>query len=722
MLRRYLLQSRPVILRSTRVRRLSTKEFFEETAAPKKRSLPEKLSQYFTDILVNEGQKIADEPIQKFVEQVPDLADDLQKSLGRENKLFTVLTYDPIIIDPRLYLHFINNSIPKDMKRLYFERLLYHRCYTACWSYFAEHHDTLSDLDDFLELINGILLRQGQYKFAILDFVISLPPLLNANLHNQIIDSLEYTVKPEFDVKKVLGIWKDMHDAKSVEQLTAYYDSLKKSFEVDTLYLKRLMQLLQMDDDLKHQTIVGYLCKFPEITSRNGWINLVFPPFESSTVISNLEAPSNVIPFISSLRYLVQHQAKLNETDVLYALHGGVMNSYIVYTGYIRTTNKPNRRIINHLTSQLLDRPNELLAVYKAGLTCLEPRLLLEALKVLVPLKENIRPLLSPLGINTQEMVIRELLDKLTNHQLYDLIVVYKKKQKIARGLITTLTTLHNPTAEQLTTLIPKIKSKQTLLELNRSTLLRAKIIDTTFVTTMFNKLLLLTMPKVIQDGDFKQQFEFATNRPVFHSTIRAYCQTLALLDPPQLAQMLSILVEAMDSSTFYYANDSNAKKYLTKVLHRETFQFIKRRLTPREFVLYLNSVVEIGGNTWLKHWLLKAIVLEDFTKAVELLEMQQIGHYIEAIVAGIISNKQLVGVDRIRFLQVFLNKLKENGMSYTLKQRDCYALINLCIKEGKGDEVKRLLIKLVGENPKNLTWVLSVVQQSGKFKSKRGG
>lgn len=722
--RHLLYKSRPIILntltQTSSIRLLSKKPFFEETCSYQERSIPEKISQYFTDILINEGQKIADEPIHAFIEQVPKLSEELKKCLDQENKLFTILSYDPILIDPRLYLHFINDEIPKNMKRVYFERLLYHRCYAACWNHFSENYDTLSDLDDFLELINSILLQQDNYQFAILDFVLSLPLQLNENFHNQIIDSLVYTIKPEFDTSHVLEIWKLMNEINTIDELTSYHHGLEKSFENDTLYLKRLMELLKSEDNLKHQTIVEYLVNFQNITSRCGWINLIFPQFESSTVISNLYAPEYILPFISSLNYLINHQAKLNELDTLYILHGGVIKPYSIFTGYTRTVTTLNKPIINHLTRALLNKPNELMTIYKPTAVLLDKNLLIEVLDVLLPLQVDVYALLRIHTPETQEMVLEYFLKKFTCEQVYSMIIPFSRTRMISRKLITCLTTRHSPTADQLVYLASKITSKYTILELNRSTLLRAGIIDETFTTTVFNFLIKTTLPKVQQNGDFNQQFQFSSDRKIFHNTMRAYCQTLSLLNPSQLNGIMSIISRYMDSNSFYYTQDRKAKEYLLKLLHRETFQFIKRRLSPKELVLYVNSLVEFNSKSiWFKHWLFKSIVLEDFKQSLQLLELPAIKNYLTPIVSGIIDNKSLKGINRLLFLLMFFDKIKEKGLKYTMKQRECYQLVNICLKEDKGEDVKRMLVKVFSTNDRNFKRVLKEIGRSDKFNKK---
>lgn len=175
-----------------------------------------------------------------------------------------------------------------------------------------------------------------------------------------------------------------------------------------------------------------------------------------------------------------------------------------------------------------------------------------------------------------------------------------------------------------------------------------------------------------------------------------------------------------MDSNSFYYTQDRKAKEYLLKLLHRETFQFIKRRLSPKELVLYVNSLVEFNSKSiWFKHWLFKSIVLEDFKQSLQLLELPAIKNYLTPIVSGIIDNKSLKGINRLLFLLMFLDKIKEKGLKYTMKQRECYQLVNICLKEDKGEDVKRMLVKVFSTNDRNFKRVLKEIGRSDKFNKK---
>ena len=69
-------------------------------------SIPHKISQYLSDLLIKENERFLDEPIQELIERIPNLSNELKRSIDFENKLFTILSYDPILIDPRIYLHY----------------------------------------------------------------------------------------------------------------------------------------------------------------------------------------------------------------------------------------------------------------------------------------------------------------------------------------------------------------------------------------------------------------------------------------------------------------------------------------------------------------------------------------------------------------------------------------------------------------------------------------
>ena len=162
----------------------------------------------------------------------------MKRSIDFENKLFTILSYDPILIDPRIYLHYYEgvaglslssaSSSETSLKKLYIERLLYHRKFHLCWQLFLDscnnsnnNNNTLNELDEFLEIIHNCLRNKSDsYRFSLLDLIVNLPQDINENnMLQQIIDSMEYIYQPDFNIEQIIQISVNMNQIYNLEEL-----------------------------------------------------------------------------------------------------------------------------------------------------------------------------------------------------------------------------------------------------------------------------------------------------------------------------------------------------------------------------------------------------------------------------------------------------------------------------------------------------------------------
>ncbi|EMG46356.1 hypothetical protein G210_3396 [Candida maltosa Xu316] len=565
--------------------------------------------------------------------------------------------------------------------------------------------NTLSDVDEFLELIHKLLLKQDNYRFAVLDFIIAMPDMTE-NLRNQIIDSLVYIFKPGFDVMDVLNYWKDGDSA------------LEKSFEYDVLHLKRVMMNMTT-----HQEISNHLIKYPHITNTPGWLSSIFPRFNSSTTVTNLTAPPEFQPFIDSSKYLISQGVCLNELDTSYILHTDSVKPYSVFSGYAKTK-KLNKHIITYLIKQVLDKPEELAIIYKKGSSVIDDNLLFQVLDILFPAHIDIWDTLAGHNSDKQEMILTRLIGELSPEEIQKLIVKFDYKYKFARILITTLTTNHKPEISQLISLVNQVSSKHTLLEINRSTLLRAKLIDDEFVVLTFNRLIELTLPR--NSNSFNETFQ--ASKKDFHKVIRSYSQTLSLISAADLSQILNSLHKFIKSESFHYHEDPLARDYLMKVVCNETFHFLKRSKSSQDFVLYTHQVSQSTNLKWVNYWLFKSMVLQDYEKAIKLVELykdepKQLQKYIPALISGIIHNENLDTMKKLVFLDTFMTSLFQNGFNNIIQPKQIHELIMLIRNDIKKSgtsnnlHVKSWLLKKCHEN-KNFQQVLESLNRKEKRKA----
>lgn len=785
-------------------KRLSTsKSFFEQTNQPSttttktmpvnEYSIPHKISQYLSDLLIKENERFLDEPIQELIERIPNLSNELKRSIDFENKLFTILSYDPILIDPRIYLHYYEgvaglslssaSSSETSLKKLYIERLLYHRKFHLCWQLFLDscnnsnnNNNTLNELDEFLEIIHNCLRNKSDsYRFSLLDLIINLPQDINENnMLQQIIDSMEYIYQPDFNIEQIIQISVNMNQIYNLEELEKYYlqcqqDQNQNTFELDVLYLKRVMKLILQQQEStttsKKSIIQNYLLQFPHITSQPGWLSLIFPLFNSSTnfvpnntgnnKVNDNKTPNEIVPFIEASKFiLTERETKLNELDILYILRSNLVKPYTIYLAYnqsssttivpntLQKKNRKNKIIINELTRNLLNDPPRLQIIYKQNMNLLNESLIIECLNILIPFLENAtncNELFDKFDEKIRLNIIIQSIDivnKLNCWQLENLILKYNyHEHKFTRVLINQYLYLYKSKAMKLDRLIELTKSKQiksrnALLEINRASLLRGNgSIDSTLICIILDRLIQLTVPKQSDGGgttddhetittknsQFALQFKWnltTIEKNKFHQTIRSFAQTLSLLTPDKLLQVLIILGKYMsDNQQFYYHNDTEAKNYLIKCLTNDIFQFINRKM-GRNSVDYIKSLLDqinqdslhVGEPKilyWIEYWLFKSIVLNDYQKSLELLSNLPVviqkrnkpinlTKFIPAVISGIIDNKQFNSIEeKFEFLIKFLLDLKLNNFNNKLTMNASVKLINEIIKSSKGNKIK---------------------------------
>lgn len=756
-------------------------------------SIPHKISQYLSDLLIKENERFLDEPIQELIERIPNLSNELKRSIDFENKLFTILSYDPILIDPRIYLHYYEgvaglslssaSSSETSLKKLYIERLLYHRKFHLCWQLFLDscnnsnnNNNTLNELDEFLEIIHNCLRNKSDsYRFSLLDLIINLPQDINENnMLQQIIDSMEYIYQPDFNIEQIIQISVNMNQIYNLEELEKYYlqcqqDQNQNTFELDVLYLKRVMKLILQQQEStttsKKSIIQNYLLHFPHITSQPGWLSLIFPLFNSSTnfvpnntgnnKFNDIKTPNEIVPFIEASKFiLTERETKLNELDILYILRSNLVKPYTIYLAYnqsssttivpntLQKKNRKNKIIINELTRNLLNDPPRLQIIYKQNMNLLNESLIIKCLNILIPFLENAtncNELFDKFDEKIRLNIIIQSIDivnKLNCWQLENLILKYNyHEHKFTRVLINQYLYLYKSKAMELNRLIELTKSKQiksrnALLEINRASLLRGNgSIDSTLICIIFDRLIQLTVPKQSDGGgttddnetittknsQFALQYKWnltTIEKNKFHQTIRSFAQTLSLLTPDKLLQVLIILGKYMsDNQQFYYHNDTEAKNYLIKCLTNDIFQFINRKM-GRNSVDYIKSLLDqinqdslhVGEPKilyWIEYWLFKSIVLNDYQKSLELLSNLPVviqkrnkpinlTKFIPAVISGIIDNKQFNSIEeKFEFLIKFLLDLKLNNFNNKLTMNASVKLINEIIKSSKGNKIK---------------------------------
>nr|ADY62672.1 orf19.3202 [Candida metapsilosis] len=677
-IRRYLLRHRSYSTRTA---------FFNKNPT---QSLPEKLSTYFSNLLTEQHDKMLDHPVQGLIDKVPNLARDLRKSMDIENKLFTVLSYDPVMIDPRLYLHFYDPTVTSSVKKLMLERLLYHQQYSVCWQLFLG--DTLDDLDLFLETTKRFMKKQRN-DFAVIDLIINMPDFgENEAYRSLVLDALTNTF--DIDARHLLQTYSDVKELRNINDLLAFP---RNDFISTALCSKQAVKVLY-NEGTTAQQFQEILLQTPDLIIRPGWISFVLPKFEFWSCMVFTTPPPRIIPFIDAIKVILSRGVRLTDMDTLYMLHSDAtpFSIFLVYK-----LSPMQKLILNYLIKVLVNESNheELKAAYLSTRRQLELPVVISCVNKLLLNEPHVLPLLKQLEKSTREKVVLGLSYPSASHYM-ELIIYFNNNQKIARHLITKFSSSPYSNVENLTSLAASnINSKRTLLEIFRSTLLRAQIVDADFISVILNVILRKTVPN---KGDFKRSFDALDHKQksIVHNTFRSIGQTLSLLDETHLASALDAIYNAIHSESFYYNGDKSAQQYLLKLISNEAFRFIMRK-DDRVQILQTTMGQMNTPTFWVKYWLIYSMVIDDFSNAIKLLEFYQkskrgLIQFFPAMVLGIIQSQQMDINGKVKYIDHFLKQAKKLQYQNVLKYKAGMEIISRLQKASKNGVLNDESIKLL--------------------------
>ncbi|KAI5967963.1 hypothetical protein CANMA_002731 [Candida margitis] len=633
-----------------------------------------------------------DQPVQSLIDRVPNLSRELKKSIDMENKLFTVLSYDPVLVDPRLYLHFYDPSVGIPVKKLLLERLLYHQQYSVCWHLFTGN--TLDDLDVFLETTQNFLRKQRN-DFAIIDLILSLPEMgENETYKTSVLDASTHVFG--VDVRQILRKYHEIDELRNLDDILAYSSN---EFTSTVLCLKRAMKALYYEGTTSQQ-VQDILLQHPNITIRPGWISSILPKFEFWSCMIFSKLPQNIAPFTDAVKVVLSKGVRLSDMDTLYMLHSDVA-PFSIFSVY--KLSPMQKSILNYLVKVLVIKSNheELKAAYLTTRKQLELPVVLACVSKLLENEPSVLPMIKQFEKSKREKIVMGL--KYHNSsQFLELIVYFNNNQKIARYLISTFTKSPYASTENLILLVSSnINSKRTLLEIFRSTLLRARIIDNNFISAALNAVLEKTIPN---KGGFAKSYDILNHKEktFMHNSFRSVGQTVSLLSDADLALALDGIYHALHHDTFYYKNDKAAQAYLFKSLSNEIFRFVLRR-DDRVRTLQ-NTMGHMTTSTyWIKYWLIYAMVLDDFSNAIKLLKFykkskRELTQFFPAIILGIIQSTQMDINNKVKYLDYFLKQAKIHQYENVLKVKPAMEIIRHFQKAAKEEKLNNESVQWIAE------------------------
>lgn len=661
----------------------------------------------------------------------PKLKSDLLKILDNNNKLFVVLTYNPILIDPKLYLLLyekLDSQIDTNLKVLLFKRLLFLQEYKSCWKIVLETYTSITDIEEFLDLAYKSFEENDDLDFGPFNLLLECyqDEGVSQTIKNFILETvqLKYGGKKAFEESFEFGIELKTMSVTQMQDGQAEQAGARNAPLTEMLYLKKRLSLVGTSPEETSSLIANLT-----ISKYSGWLTLISPKYNLSNCLTK-SSPPLICQIISKTINLTS--PNLNTQDVLYALNSKTnLNPYLLYliyiNRYLNTKRVPNRYIINHLFSMILENGINVQirsVLFENWKICNED-LVVRAMVNLYRV-ENDTDFYKFFNLLNKEPLVEKFITKMDKNtripRLKKLIDnCYTSRFSKAIRLILKSVTLDSHSAEEITefhtTIINDytLRSKQILLECFRCLLLRTKLINQEIMNDLLDRLLHVSLPpnKILKRAnstdpkfnyDIQRLLHLATTdeKAQFHNMIRSMGQTISVLENP--SAILNTVNIAVNSNSM--VRSTYGRQYLISSLITETVRFIERK-NPRCAILKVRDIkAELNFKSNIDSCLFKLIVQDRPQNAFQIintykLNKKQLSGLLEHMISGILASTKLDKSEKFIFLDQFLKELKRLGYDHRLRQLTGYEILNVLSDESSKllDSSKVLALNMMKSN-----------------------
>ncbi|KAK6462980.1 hypothetical protein DFJ63DRAFT_312303 [Scheffersomyces coipomensis] len=712
-----------------------TDTFFKENRPNEKVSIQSKISNYLMNIIKQESSNIVNsltkdplylgDDVDSYLTKNRSLSSKLNESIDIYNKLYRLLSYNPIDIPPELYIHYYEKlEIPldPDLQKLLIQRLLFHKEYNYFWKICLDNNISLTDLDDFIDLVYKVLSESKDQTYGISELLTYFPQeLISERLGHHIMDTLCF----RFNLDKArlatqMQFWNEVRHLSSSQDLNTILevneDLVQNSIVIQALFMKRLFQIWSEDmQDIKSKIVQIINQNQSNIFQHPGWVAMISPLrvtcMQPMGEHNPLAASPNISSFKDFLVSSVDESGSLNEVDItcIYHLHA-TLDPYTIYKCYTRATETvptfKNTTIVNFLVSDILQSGinKQSTSMLSNNFKFLDYNNISKGLlKVFQEQRSEFETLLAELNQVKQNDDITAIINKLTDDVLkveglevndyldYAYAIIKNDKTyKCFRYFFKSLQLEEDDIKVFYTSLIysTRIQSCNTLLEINRS-IMRNKLISMELISPLYEKILRNVLNrKNMNDNLLAEDFLsiktlVGRERIVkLHNSLRAMGQTFSLLDAKEIASVLDILRKVTMSKSFSVTNNLSCQNYILDCIIDETMRFIERdKNLNRSAVFKYRDIMSYmkTSSKPVASWLFRVMVKEDTTKAVKLLNhykdnKRAISGSVKHIISGILSSDLEVNM-KLSVLTTFFDSMRNLGYRHKLKTSNALQL-----------------------------------------------
>ncbi|RLV83273.1 hypothetical protein JA9_003147 [Meyerozyma sp. JA9] len=717
-----------------------------ETSAP----IGQKISTMVLDFIKSEGKHFIDnlesrdiseadakEKDPLFEQLDPKIRLDLKNVLDDYNKLQTLLSYHPILINPELYLYYLNRidvPLEDDVRNLVLRRLTFHRMFDECWSTIISSSPSLQDLEEYVEIIIEELRRNGDISFgwrAMIWALLSNPP--SPNLKNSLLETICASVQLKkadmrrlshlFDSYQIGAInFSHCSDEEKIFMITKI-DPRSSNYEI----IEQQIIDVTSPSNSRMRIGSGFVSAYVDYVKRN---KLSIKYFEASardaSIIEVLRGRQDVFSLKDALCIIK------DDTDYIFR------KSYRNFRKKLIATKEEDMRAFSNLIFSTLILHPHFFEFVHAEITFLDPANIASAL--CVALKSNTQDF---------ERIIAKISKDSTRFDLVRVAKVFVENAKVftSTDVIRMIQALKSNENIHLSSsvvfgMIHKMKSSDfihskfwsslsslTELKLNRA------------VTLELLRFLLSKAPSQRQSienlvqrltsnflfPDLKHSHNKSTEekkrRRLFHNTVRAAGQSISLMKTEDIAMMLNLVFKVTSQET----HAEVAKQYLIRNLISEVLRFTIKRADDersaiemiREIYLMIKFHDQTIYGTLVKLYVaaepsLALLVLEFFATYKSYLSNDILRH----VITGILSSKSLTDTQKIKTFSEFREKQSALGYKGSIPVSSFIELIDLILRiADKNQEFESIANRIIDQNTYK-TRIPRKIQDRWRYKS----
>lgn len=630
---------------------------FEDNANIKPSSIKNRVSEFLINLIKQETKILADTLIIREPE-IPEnnrvtndivfgveyskldtkIKEDMERTADIYNKLVLILTYNPIVIHPLIYINFVNRvttSLQNDTKKMILRRLAYHGRFEECWKIALNSIETLNDVDEYIETMTDELKQNNNLAFGIFGLLSACDKIVsNPSLKHTIIETICHTNELNKDTFFTgLEYKKELDNFETLEALenakAKYLRSTNPYFRL--LYFKRRIELALITDtnyiqSTQIRAAMNDILKDKSIVEKQGWISFIL----TSSYVECLNNDINLIQDAYAISegpeclffehffeaYSKYEYIRVNDYDFLHILQHlkpeHIKTTYLLYKKSIdMNSSKINSHIINYLTRMILATKD--IDVITTNIidfySLINDEILTSSLVTIFKgSKEHFKLIANKIkgdkSNTNKSKILIEFIKKITFKKdenqisLDSLMYIVKcfNKSDLASEIVITLLAMmrtaeidQNISSHFYMYIIQNIRvSSYVLIEISRNFLLKERLFDEKLITEFFSTLLhkIWNKEEIMkrnnrekESDDFQELFKLASKkeRARFHNRIRALGQTLSLLDAKETAMVFNTLYKFIFSNSFQFVVSDYGKKYIVDSLIAETMRFINK-------------------------------------------------------------------------------------------------------------------------------------------------